>query len=233
VPVRIGLKPCAPRFPSEHLLGRDIERIFLEDAADDDHRMRAHDVDHGTGIELGQVIGADHRVVLRGQRMVQARLVFDDIVHAGPVFERPFHVGDVAGNFPRRSITRINHFQQGFDHPVLVEMAILEVGFAPVAHFELPLRFGGGGVDAFLLQARQVGGAQFRVDDMEGAVAALESFHDEGHEHAVLFFLGVEKGAGMAGMGKGGTGQVHDLVFVRHGIPWNGEPAQCSGQLFF
>jgi hypothetical protein len=36
----------------------------------------------------------------------------------------------------------------------------------------------------------------------------------------------------VAGMGEGGTGEVHRLVFDRHGNPWNGEPAPCPGRLF-
>jgi hypothetical protein len=59
-------------------------------------------------------------------------------------------------------------------------------------------------------------GAMLRTYDVERLVAPFKSFHDEWHEHAVFFFLGVEESTGMAGMGKGRTGQVHGTVFGLH-----------------
>src|SRR5688500_18730057 len=40
-----------PQLPDE-LVGRRVERVLLQDAADDHHGMRAHDVHHHRGVEL-------------------------------------------------------------------------------------------------------------------------------------------------------------------------------------
>jgi hypothetical protein len=61
-----------------------------------------------------------------------------------------------------------------------------------------------------------VGGAVRGVHDVEGPVSLLESFRDERHEHTIHLFPGMEKGAGVTGMGEGGTGKVHRFVFSRH-----------------
>ena len=34
----------------------------MKNAADDHHRMRPHDVDHGVAAELPKVVRADHRI---------------------------------------------------------------------------------------------------------------------------------------------------------------------------
>src|SRR5580700_6673362 len=57
----------------QKFLGRDEERILLQNAADDDHRMRAHNVDHRISSELIQAVGADHGIVVVTPDMIDAR----------------------------------------------------------------------------------------------------------------------------------------------------------------
>ena len=52
---------------------RCIERIFLHHLADDHHRVRAKDVHDGRRAEFPEVIGADDRVVVLRQDVVQPR----------------------------------------------------------------------------------------------------------------------------------------------------------------
>jgi hypothetical protein len=48
---------------TQKFLGRHKERILLEDAADDDHRMRAHDVNHDFSSKFAEMAGAEDCVV--------------------------------------------------------------------------------------------------------------------------------------------------------------------------
>jgi hypothetical protein len=49
---------------AQELLRWYKERVLLEDAADDDHRMRTHDVDYRLASEFRKVVHADDRVVV-------------------------------------------------------------------------------------------------------------------------------------------------------------------------
>ena len=78
----------------QHLVGRDVERVLLQDAADNDHRMSAHYVDYNSPAKLGEIVCSYDGVFIARKKIVQPRLVFYQIIHARPVFERPFHVRD-------------------------------------------------------------------------------------------------------------------------------------------
>src|SRR6185437_11140044 len=67
----------------QHFIGRYVERIFLQKAAEDHHRMRSHDVYHNAGFESRQVVSTDDRVVVFRQDMVEPRFILDNVVYAG------------------------------------------------------------------------------------------------------------------------------------------------------
>src|SRR6202140_3443186 len=75
---------------------RHEERIPLKDAADDDHRMRPHDVDHGVAAELPKVVGADHRIVVMTPDVVDAGFELDHVVDKYSAFGGPIHAADNA-----------------------------------------------------------------------------------------------------------------------------------------
>ena len=79
---------------AQKLVGRHEERVLLQDAADDHHRVCAHDVHGDFCTKLVQIVGSTHRVVVFGQDVIEPRFVFDDVVDAGSILERPLHVGD-------------------------------------------------------------------------------------------------------------------------------------------
>src|SRR5207249_1809172 len=61
--------------------------------------------------------------------------------------------------------------------------------------------------------------AQRRIDDMEGLLAALEAFFDEGQEHAILFSGIVEKRTDMTLCAKHRAGEPNRLVALTWGSP--------------
>src|SRR5438874_1432634 len=54
----------------EELLRRYKERILLEYAADDDHRMRPHYINHHVSGKLRKIVYADNRVVVASPQII-------------------------------------------------------------------------------------------------------------------------------------------------------------------
>jgi hypothetical protein len=88
---------------AQKFVGRDKERILLEDAADDHHRVRAENIHDDVGTEPGHIVSSADGIVVLGQDVIQPSLVLHNVVDAGPIFQRPLHVrhqpgqGEAAG----------------------------------------------------------------------------------------------------------------------------------------
>ena len=76
------LSPGSPftNFTQELFRGHE-ERILLKNAADDDHRMRPHDVNHGIASKFRQMVGADDRIVVAAPHLIHPRFELDEIVN--------------------------------------------------------------------------------------------------------------------------------------------------------
>src|SRR6266404_6687969 len=70
---------------TKKLLRRHIEWILLKDAADDDDRMRPHDVDHRVTAESVQVVRANDCIVVTIPQIVDAGLEFNEPVDVGSI----------------------------------------------------------------------------------------------------------------------------------------------------
>jgi hypothetical protein len=91
-------------------------------------------------------------------------------------------------------------------------MAAAEICILPSQNGELPASLGRLGVDAFLAQPLDVIRAMIRVDDVERAVAVLEAFRDERHEHPILLVARMKKGTDVAGTIQHGSRQVNGTL---------------------
>src|SRR2546421_86092 len=78
----------------QELIRRNKERVFLEDATNDDHRMGPHNVHDDIPAKLGEIIHSYDRVFIPGQNIVQPRLVLHQVVNPRAVFQGPLHMGD-------------------------------------------------------------------------------------------------------------------------------------------
>ncbi len=70
----------------QELIGRNKEGVLLEHAANDDHRMGPHNVHHDLPAKLGEIVRSYDRVWIPGQKIVQPRLVFYQVIHTWSVF---------------------------------------------------------------------------------------------------------------------------------------------------
>jgi hypothetical protein len=69
----------------------------VQEATNDDHRMRPHDVDHRVASKFTELVGADHSVVVAAPYIIYARLEFNEIVNVGSIFDGPIRL---SGNPP-------------------------------------------------------------------------------------------------------------------------------------
>src|SRR5215471_14946997 len=95
---RMRLTGSAPFLQlSQEFVGSHKKRILLENAADDYQRMGPHDINYNISSELCEIVRTDDRVewALELQpQIVRTRLIFQQVVNARSVFQRPLHMGN-------------------------------------------------------------------------------------------------------------------------------------------
>src|SRR5712671_746776 len=109
---------------AQELLRRYEERIALEDASDDDHRMRPHDVDDRISAELREIVYADDGVVVVTPYIVDTRFELNEIVDMRSPFGRPFHLADNATERKPALCVAAGHLLERCKHPILIEAAV-------------------------------------------------------------------------------------------------------------
>src|SRR5258707_9318372 len=131
---------------TKKLRRRHIEWILLKDAADDDGRMRPHDVDHGVTAEFTQVVRANHRIVVTSPQIVDARLEFNELVDVRATLSCPVHAADDATE--RKVVVLVTgELLEYLQHPMLIEAAVEEVRVRVRPHLELAGLLSGGRID--------------------------------------------------------------------------------------
>ena len=75
----------------EELVWRNKERVLLEHPSDNHDGVNPQHVHHQAGTEVLQIVGADYRIVVFGDRVVDARLVFQPVIFACLVHQGRFH----------------------------------------------------------------------------------------------------------------------------------------------
>lgn len=192
----------------EEFIGRNVEGIFLKDAANDDHGMSSEDIHNDTPAMAIEVVDADDRVVVFGEDVIEFGFVFDDIGDAGEGFESPFHIAHEPGEAVFVAIA-FEDCLESLDHALAVEETIFQVGILPVANFELAGTFRGIDIDAGGAASAEVFLTIAGVDDVKQFLAPVESFLKEGHEDLVLFLSRVEKSADVPGLLEGAPGEAN------------------------
>jgi hypothetical protein len=120
------------QLPQELVRGNE-ERVLLEDAADDDHRVGPHDVDNDLPAKLGEIVDSYDRVLISRQNIIQPRLVLHQVVDARSIFEGPFHVRDQPSEREPLLSAAVEDLLDQREHPVLIEVTIAQISASPVA----------------------------------------------------------------------------------------------------
>src|SRR6266508_5122147 len=65
---------------AQELVGRNEERILLQDPPDDGHRVCSKNVYDDPAAKLGGVVRSNHRILVSWQQVVEPRLVLDKVI---------------------------------------------------------------------------------------------------------------------------------------------------------
>src|SRR5580692_4078183 len=122
-PLSAAGRPPGPPLANftQELFGRHKKWIVLKNAADDDHGMRSHDVNHRVSSKFREIIGADHGIVVAAPYIVDTRFELKQVVHVRPTVRGPLHVANDATE--RKSIVPAASRQllKKLQHPVRIE----------------------------------------------------------------------------------------------------------------
>ena len=129
---------------------------MLKDAADDDHRMGPHDVDHLIASKLPEMVGANDRVFVTTPHIIHPRFELNDIVDVRLIFHRPVHTTTNAAQRISSPGVAAGQLLKSRDHAIRIEAAIRKIDVSIKAKLQLSAPLHGGRVDPFLSQALQV-----------------------------------------------------------------------------
>jgi hypothetical protein len=146
----------------------------MKDAADDDHRMRPHDVNHRFSPKFRKMVRADDRVVVATPHIIYTRFELNDVVDVRSTFHRPVHAADNATERKSALGAAAGQLLEHLQHPILIETAVPKVRFGVGPKLELPALLGGRGVDPHRSQPLQVVATSIRINDVNRLVATLE-----------------------------------------------------------
>ena len=133
----------------QELPRRNEERIVLENAADDDQRMRAHDVNHRVSAEFRKVVGADDRIIVATPYIIDPRFKLNQIVDMRLTVRHPVHATDNATQGKSSLGIAARHLLERLQHAILIEPAVLKVGFGAAPKFELAASLDIGRVNSY------------------------------------------------------------------------------------
>ena len=133
--------PVRTTFPQlkQKFVGWNKERVGLENATDYDHGMRSHDVHHDAGAKLGAIVRSYDGIFIAWEHVIEAGLVFHQIVNARHIFQRPLHVGHQARYFISLLRARLKYLFDEGQHSILREVPIAKVRLVPITNLELSL----------------------------------------------------------------------------------------------
>src|ERR1700683_541089 len=215
---------------AQEFLGRRVERIPVQEAADDNHRMRPHDVDYRVAPKFAELVGTDHRVVVTTPHIIDARFEFNEIVNVGSIFNCPIHPAANAAQRESALGIAASHLFKRCQHPILIKMAVPKICFGVDLKLQLPTLLGKRWVDPGCGQPLQMIPTLIRIDDVNSFVATLETIPNERKQYAILFVVAIEKCADMTYFAELGTGKGNRCCGLFHAVflPWRSPATQVS-----
>jgi hypothetical protein len=190
----------------------------LKNAADDDHGMRPHDVDHRVSSKFREIVGADHGMVVAAPYIVHTRFELNQVVHVRPALSGPFHVANDAAERETTALITVGKLFEKLQHPVLIEVTVTKICFSVGSKLELTSAPGGRRIDACRSQALQMTVMLLWTYYVDGFIATLKPILYEWKQHAVLFVVAVEKRTDVTYVAQLGTGKGDWCHGLLHGV---------------
>src|SRR6202140_2016725 len=182
---------------TQELFGRYKKRIVLKNAADDDHGMRPHDVNHRVSSKFREIVGADHGIVVAAPYIVHTRFELNQVVHVRPAVSGPFHVANDATERKSPLGIAAGQLLENLQHSVLIETTVAKIRFGVGPKLELPTLLGGDRIDPCCSQTLQMIIMLRGTYDVNCLVATLEPILYKRQQYAILFVIAVKKCADM------------------------------------
>ena len=82
--------PCAQL--TQEFIGWNEEGVLLQNAGDHGHGVSAEDVHDDVCAKLGEIVDSENGIWVLREDVVEARLILHEVIHAGSILQRPFHV---------------------------------------------------------------------------------------------------------------------------------------------
>jgi len=190
----------------------------LKNAADDDHRVGPHYVNHFVAAKLPQMISANDRVFVTTPYLIHARLELNDIVDMRLIFHRPVHTTTNATQRISFAGVAAGQLLKDPDHAIRIEAAIRKINVSVDAKLQLSTLLRSQRVDPCLDQALEVVRTLIRVHNVNRLMTPLESILYEWEQDPVLFVIIVEESADMTRLVKLGTSERNGSGSLLHGI---------------
>jgi hypothetical protein len=190
----------------------------LKNAADDDHRMCPHDVNHRVSSKFREIVGADHGIVAAAPYIVHTRFELNHVVHVRATVSGPFHVAHDAAKWKRTVRAAARQLLEKLQHPVLIEVTIAKICFGVASKFELTAMPGGRRIDACRSQALQMIVMLLWIYDVDRLIATLKAVLYERKQHPVLFVGAIKKRANVTCLAERGTGKRNWCHGLLHGV---------------
>jgi hypothetical protein len=189
-----AMSPTLTKFMQKFVRG-DKEGILLKDAADDDHRMGPHDVNHRVAREFAEMVSADDRIVVAAPYFVYTRLELNDIVDMRPIFYGPIHMTTNATQWKRSLGVVAGQLLECRYHAIRIETAIGKVDVSIYAKLQLPALLRDGRINPCLVQSLQVTLTLIGIHDVNRLVAALEPVFYKWKQDPIFLVVAMEEGA--------------------------------------
>jgi len=200
------MSPTMTKFTQEFVRG-DKEGILLQDAADDDHGMGPHDINHRVGPKFAELVGTDDCIVVAAPDVVYPRLELNDIVDTRPILDRPVHTTTNATERESSPGLAASQLLKHRNHAIRIEATIRKVDVGVDANLQLSAPFRGRRVDSSGCQASEMVLTLIRIHHMNRPMATLKAIFYKWEQDPILFLITVEEGADVTGFVELGTGK--------------------------
>ena len=212
------MSPAMSELSQEFVRG-NVKRILVKDTADDDHRMRAHDIDYGVACKLPEMVGANDRVFVTTPHVIHTRLELNDIVNMRLIFNRPVHSATDATQRISSHRVAAGQLLKHPDHAIWIETAIGKVDLRVNTKLHLSALLRSRQVYSSISQPLEVVLTLIRINYVNRLVAALESIFYEWEQDPIFFVDAVEKGADVTSFIEQGAGKGNRSAGFPHGVP--------------
>lgn len=190
----------------------------MQHAADDNHGMGSHDVDHLVATKLREMISANDHVFVPAPHIIHACLELNYVINVRLILDCPVHATTNATQRIFAARVAAGQLLEYRNHPIRIEAAIREVDVAVDAKLQLSILLRGSRVNACGTQTSKMILTLTRINHMNCLVATLKSISYEWKQDPILFVIVVEESADVTRLVELGTSERNGSRGLSHWV---------------